>query len=144
MRILPLLIIVVCAVCSFPSCNQQEKNSQEKVKVLTTHNSQNSLDWSGTYNGTLPCASCSAIKMTIVLKSNGTYEQTSVYVSEHESDAVIANGTFKWNEAGNSITLENAELPNQFFVGENYLAKLDVEGNRITGDLAEKYILRKE
>ena len=129
-------------------CSQSETNkeqiSEETENSNSIHNAQNSLDWAGTYSGTLPCGSCSAIKMTIILNDDGTYEQTNVYEHGGEADAVIAGGTFTWNESGKTITLNNAEKPNQFFVGENYLAKLDMDGNRITGDLAEHYILEKE
>jgi uncharacterized lipoprotein NlpE involved in copper resistance len=118
-------------------------DQSESVPADPAHNSQNSLDWAGTYKGTLPCASCGAIKMEIVLQNNGTYEQTNVYQNDEESDAVISSGTFSWNEEGSTITLNNVEKPNQFFVGENYLAKLDIDGNRITGDLADQYLLAK-
>jgi uncharacterized lipoprotein NlpE involved in copper resistance len=127
-------------------CNSDRESSSETVNESAPdpiHNSMNSLDWVGIYKGTLPCASCSSIKMEIVLNRDGTYQQTNVYQNGGESDAVISSGTFSWNESGSTITLNNAEKPNQFFVGENYLAKLDMDGNRVTGELADRYILEK-
>lgn len=121
-----------------------ENNNHTPVTIPDAHTSQNALDWAGTYQGTLPCASCSAIKMEILLNRDGSYEQTNVYEHDGESDVVISSGTFNWDESGSIITLNSAEKPNQFFVGENYLATLDMDGNRITGDLADKYILTKE
>jgi heat shock protein HslJ len=54
-------------------------------------------------------------------------------------------GTYTWNEAGNSIILAGIENgPAKYFVGENYVVQLDREGNKIEGDLAEKYILQKK
>ena len=47
---------------------------------------------------------------------------------------------------GNTILLKsnkNSEVT-QFFVGENTLTKLDQQGNRITGALANNYVLTKE
>lgn len=146
MKTLLLLLLSL----SLTNCTQskQQRNSESEIHVPATtpdsHTSRNSLDWSGTYNGTLPCGSCNAIKMTINLYYDGTYEQTNVYQQGGKSEAVITSGTFTWNEDGNTITLINAEKPNQFFVGENYLTKLDMNGDRITGDLAEKYILRRK
>lgn len=142
MKNLSLLLLSLSLI----SCtqNNDQRKTEVELEIHDGHTSKNSLDWSGTYSGTLPCGSCSAIKMTINLFDDGTYEQTNVYEHDRESDAVIVTGTFTWNQDGNTITLNNAEKPNQFFVGENYLAKLGVNGKRITGDLAKKYILRKE
>ena len=37
-----------------------------------------------------------------------------------------------------------SEGPDRYHVGENVLLQLDKQGRRITGDPAEKYVLRKE
>ncbi|WP_246075258.1 copper resistance protein NlpE [Gracilimonas mengyeensis] len=108
------------------------------------HTSQNALDWSGTYSGTLPCASCPGIQTTLVLNEDGTYQLTTHYRDEAKPNTVKNVGTFSWDDNGQVITLNNQEAPNQYFLGENYLAKLDMEGQRITGELAEQYVLRKE
>jgi len=139
-----LLLMLLPLFVTF--CNSDRESTSETVKESAPdpiHNSMNSLDWAGIYKGTLPCASCSSIKMEIVLKRDGTYQQTNVYQNDEESDAVISSGTFSWNESGSTITLNNAKKPNQFFVGENYLTKLDIDGNRVTGELADRYILEK-
>lgn len=49
------------------------------------------------------------------------------------------------NEAGNTITFDGLQnQPNQYFVGENTLTQLDMNGNKITGNLASNYILQKQ
>lgn len=108
------------------------------------HTSQNSLDWEGTYTGTLPCASCEGINTALEIHDDLTYRLTLIYLGEDESDKIEQSGSFRWNEAGNTITLENEDPPNQYFVGENYLAKLDMEGNRVTGELPQNYVLSKQ
>ncbi|MFP8488144.1 copper resistance protein NlpE [Gracilimonas sp. Q87] len=138
-------LLILCLTLT--GCIEKNQQANTGTKIQTTvpdgHSSQNSLDWAGTYSGIPPCASCRTIKMEIVLKNDGRYEQTGVYEYDGESDVVFASGSFSWNESGSTITLNNAEKPNQFFVGENYLVKLDMNGNQITGDLADKYILTK-
>ena len=53
-------------------------------------------------------------------------------------------GKYTWNAAGNTIILDGVkDAPNQYFVGENTLTQLDMEGNKITGDMADLYILKK-
>ena len=54
-------------------------------------------------------------------------------------------GTLTWNAAGNTVILAGIEnAPNQYFVGENAVTQLDMAGNKITGQLAEKYMLAKQ
>lgn len=54
-----------------------------------------------------------------------------------------STGKFNWDANGSTIQLEG-EKPGRFQVGENQLFQLDAEGKRITGDLADSYILKKD
>lgn len=118
----------------------QSKKNTSNQPADTEHNSQNSLDWAGTYQGTLPCADCPGIRYTITLNDDNSYQLKTQYLEKGDS-VFTENGTFRWDEAGGHITL--AERDEKFQVGENQLIHLDTEGNRITGNLAEHYILRK-
>lgn len=104
--------------------------------------SQTSLDWDGIYRGTLPCADCSGIKTTVYLMKDQTFKMISEYVGK-DVKHFETTGKFSWNEAGNTITLNSGSEKTQFFVGEDTLTRLDLSGNKITGDLASKYILTK-
>ncbi|NCO73960.1 MAG: META domain-containing protein [Cyanobacteria bacterium] len=105
--------------------------------------SANSLDWNGVYQGIIPCASCEGIKTTLTLNEDLSYVLSTQYLGKSE-EVFEVKGTFKWNKEGNTITLDGVkDAPNQFFVGENTLIQLDISGNRISGDLAEKYMLNK-
>lgn len=106
----------------------------------TAHNSRNALDWTGTYSGTLPCADCPGIRYSITLRENDTYEVQTQYLER--SDSVFTeSGKFSWNAQGSQITL--ADRGEKFQVAENRLIHLDQEGNVITGDLADMYVLTK-
>ncbi len=108
-----------------------------------THNSQNSLDWNGTYQGIIPCADCEGIKTSITLMNQGKFSRTRTYLGEEETSR-IDEGTFTWDPTGSKITLLPPEgEPQMYQVGENILFHLDQDGNRITGDLADKYQLMK-
>ncbi|HYQ56684.1 MAG TPA: copper resistance protein NlpE [Draconibacterium sp.] len=100
------------------------------------------MDWAGTYEGVLPCADCTGIKTTIVLNNDNTYFKTSGYLDEEEN-VFDEKGTFEWNNTGSVITLIHDSGSHQYQVGENKLILLDINGNKIAGDLAENYILRK-
>ena len=116
---------------------------EKQVAAVDMHTSQNALDWSGTYKGTLPCADCEGIKTTLTLRSDGRFTRFAKYLGKDrppEKD----EGTFAWDAEGRKITLTARGASSQMYqVGEDLLFYLDQDGSRITGDLADKYILRK-
>jgi uncharacterized lipoprotein NlpE involved in copper resistance len=106
------------------------------------HNAQNSLDIAGTYKGVLPCADCEGIETEIELKDSA-YVKKIKYLGKGDGQVNEDKGSFKWLD-GSTIELEGlVDAPNKYFVGENTLTQLDMEGNKVTGDLADKYILNK-
>jgi len=105
------------------------------------HNARNALDWAGAYRGVLPCADCSGIETVVLLGSDGTYRTRRKYLGKN--DRVFSDqGRFTWNEAGDTVTFMGEE-PLRYFVGENRLTRLALDGARITGPLAEHYVLTK-
>jgi len=121
------LVMAVCAGCA----------------SVTAHNSRNSLDWPGTYAGSIPSASGMGIEVRLTLNRDGAYILRYHYV-ERENPDFSMTGNFTWDRAGSVITLDSNTGPNFYQVGENMLRQLDLEGKVITGNLAEMYILRKE
>jgi uncharacterized lipoprotein NlpE involved in copper resistance len=112
--------------------------------VIDNHTSQNSLDYHGIYKGVLPCADCEGIEVILELGPGDSYTKKTIYLGKDDNQVNESSGTFSWNEAGNTITLNEENSPNQYFVGENVLFHLDMEGNRISGDLADNYKLNKQ
>lgn len=117
-------------------------NIDEQVVLPTGDNSKTSLDWSGVYSGVLPCANCAGMEVKLEIEEDYSYQLSTVYLGK-TSEPVLQSGTFYWNDAGSIISLGGLEEVHQFQVGENKLMKLDQEGNKIEGDLADKYILYK-
>lgn len=125
---------------SFISCKTQQVKT--KNTIVKGDHSMTSVDWPGTYQGILPCADCKGIKTELVLNDDLTYTLNNQYLEK--SDSVFTeNGKFIWNNLGSTIKLNN--LNNQFYqVGENILFQLDKNGNRISGKLADNYVLKKK
>lgn len=116
---------------------------QKEIMIPDKHTSQNSLDWAGTYKGILPCADCEGIETTLRINSDSTFQLITKYLGK-KSDSLETFGTFVWNNDGNTIVLDNiSNAPNKYFVKENSLVQLDLEGNFISGNLADKYVLQK-
>jgi uncharacterized lipoprotein NlpE involved in copper resistance len=136
-------IVLIVAGCGNPSNNNKSQNPSDVQALPDMHNARIALDYTGTYKGTVPCADCGGIETTLTLTTEGEYRLQTVY--KGKSDQVFEkSGTYTWNDSGNTVILDRLEhAPNQYFVGENMLIQLDMEGNRITGELGERYILRK-
>ncbi len=144
--------VIIIALLTTLSCNSDKKQttqdseteSTEMIMPVTGDNSQNALDWDGVYQGTIPCADCEGIETVLVLNRDLSYIHKTKYLGKSDSIYESA-GSFKWNESGSDITLtSNDNIRVQFKVGENQLFMLDQEGQRITGDLADTYILKKD
>lgn len=135
-----ILVIAVFFIFLFSACAPKVKPNQP---LPTSDNSMVSLDWNGTYTGTLPCADCQGIETWLTLNLDKTYLLKTKYIGRSEN-YLEHRGNFTWNNAGSTVTLSDVkESPKQFLVGEGRLFQLDMSGKRITGDLADKYILTK-
>lgn len=147
------IALIVCISMLFISCKKEVKQAEIKTDTIDkatietpmdSDNSQNSLDWQGTYKGVTPCADCEGIETEITLNADLTFTLKIEYLGKGDGNVFQEAGSFVWDKTGGIISLEGFKGgPSQYKVGENRLIQLDMEGNVITGDLAEKYVLIK-
>lgn len=114
--------------------------------ISTGDNSQNSLDWPGTYFATLPCGHCEGIETWITLKADGTYEYKTNYLGLNDAREELFTGKFSWDAAGGNVTFRGliGDYPGKFKVGENQIWYLSADGKKLEGELADRYILKKK
>ena len=114
------------------------------ISCKTTNNKQeNSSDWAGIYTGIIPSAGGEGINVRITLSADETYTIEYRYIGK--SDAVFTDkGKFSRNSEGDVVIFEKEDFPRYYKLGENTLTHLDLEGNIITGELADNYILKKQ
>ncbi len=107
------------------------------------HHAQNNL-WPGVYLGFLPCDDCKGIKTSLALNKNNTYLLITQYVGKSERE-IVEKGKFTSGNQDNTIILtpRKSTQTRQYFIGDNTLTQLDNDGNHITGEQANRYILRK-
>ena len=108
----------------------------------TTQNARNNIDWAGTYTGRIPAGSGEGIDVEIILYPNQTISITYMYIDRE--GFIKGLRPFKWDRTGNKIITELDNYPRYYFVGKDHLRQLDMEGNVITGDLADLYVLKKQ
>lgn len=146
------------------SCKKAEnKESINPVDTLTTRafetpaatdsiaigdTIENSLDWMGTYQGTLPCASCPGIETKLTINQDYTYSLEENYLGQEagEKNDFKQEGVIEFSNDGSYITLkpnttDASPNPSVYFVAEGYLHQVTQVLDR---DFREGYRLEKK
>ncbi|MDR2529062.1 MAG: copper resistance protein NlpE [Synergistaceae bacterium] len=137
------VVVVVClllSACYMTSWQNDALADDSGRAVNAAHTSENSLSWAGIYTGTTPGAN-SDIKIILTLTYDLRYTMTYQYVDKSK-DVYTDTGGFKWNSAGNTITLSGTDMPKQYRVGEGKLTQLDINGQVITEN-PDHYVLKQ-
>ena len=120
------IALILAVIVAIAACARVPEGGQAATTIPDQHNSQTALDWQGSYAGNLPGADVSAIRATVVLRSNGEYIQTLQYADR--SGLFRETGKFHWLAGGNVVVLRG---PNgggsRFQVQENALLPLTQE-----------------
>lgn len=135
-----MLLMLFASSCAHYT---QSGDASEGTPDPVGDNSRVSLDWEGVYRGVLPCADCRGIETEVTVEQGGRALVRRTYLGK--SDRVFTEeGRFTWDAKGRTIAISLKDGGvSHYLVGENRLVMLDREGNRITGQLAGRYILMK-
>ena len=102
--------------------------------------------WAGVYTGVIPSASGEGIDVKVTLNANETYKVEYRYIGR--SDEIFTSaGKFTWNLEKDTIIMDSereGDPPTYYKIGQKAIIHLDIEGNIITGELANDYILMKQ
>lgn len=141
--------LILAAAIALVSCggNAQKKTAGAETQnvvaaVPDMHNAETSLDYQGTYTGTLPAADGPGIEVTLKLKPDGIYEQHLKYIDrDSEFDE---KGGYRVTENLLTLTPADGGQPEYYKVEENRLRRLDSRKQPVTGALADHYVLTKK
>jgi copper homeostasis protein (lipoprotein) len=112
----------------------------------SAQHAQKNLNLSGLYLGFYPCSDCQGIRTTLALNENKTYVYISIYVGKSDRE-IIEKGKFTIGENGNTLVLtpkKGSNTTQHYLIEDDMLIKLDEDGNRITKDGADGYILKRK
>ena len=103
-------------------------------------------EFHGVFYGFLPCENCNGIKATLSLKNNSNYLLVTQQAKEYSRE-FYEKGKYTWNEENKLVLLtprDNESNTRQYRIkDEGTLIQLDDEGKQATGELADRYILRR-
>ena len=146
------LLTIFCLIFLLVQCKKESSEEvQEEVYgdpyevIQPMHESRLALDYTGRYEGIVPCADCEGIETILTLKDTSNYVLETRYLGKGSQNFDQVEGIYQWSEKNNVIRLNGlTDRPNMFFVGENYLIQLNMMGERVTGELASAYFLNKQ
>ena len=141
-------VLILAAALALVACggNAPKKKAAAGTQTTTAaapdmHPAETSLDYLGTYEGTLPAADCPGIQTTLTLNPDGTYGLHMKYI---DRDAEFdEKGVFSVKENLLTLTQLDDGSEEYYKVEENRLRMLDAEKQPVTGALAENYVLQK-
>jgi heat shock protein HslJ/uncharacterized lipoprotein NlpE involved in copper resistance len=136
-----LALVAMLSACTAEKTDGAPSPSAQAAAAPDMHNSQNSLDWAGTYEGLLPCADCAGVKTRLTLDNEGVFQLQSQRL-EQVAEAVNASGHFSWLPDGSGIGLGDIADDRLFAVGEGRLIELNSDGSQPESDPATR-TLRK-
>lgn len=153
MRAISSLCIVVGLLAA---CNENAGKTNEEAKGHDTAaiNSDSLASVTPTpapplvmasYTGVLPCADCEAQEVILSLLSDSSYQKRTLYMGRKSSGpgSNEFTDTGKWVMKGDTLILDIKDAPGKYLKQDENLVQLDKEGKRITGKLADKYVLKK-
>lgn len=157
-HLLSLIFFTTVLSAYHPAIAETDLEAQEKyLRARVKNHQQNtdhaahanpidkSQDFHGVFYGFLPCDDCNGIKVTLSLKQNNNYLLVTQKAKE-SSREFYEKGKYSWNDKNQIVVLtpRKESAPRQYLIeNEGTLVQLDSEGARITGDMADRYILRR-
>ncbi|MFN9491589.1 MAG: copper resistance protein NlpE [Sphingobacteriales bacterium] len=99
------------------------------------------------YAGTLPCADCAGVQTELILQSDNTWSMHIIYDKRPSKGpgSNEFNESGKWMMHGNDTVhlMGRTDAPSMYIKTDSSLIQLGMDGKKIEGKLADKYVLKK-
>lgn len=96
-----------------------------------------------TYSGITPCADCEGIFYKLSLREGQRFEERSIYIGE-SNRPFTDTGSYTIQDDTLLILEGENKKATRFAIEDSVLVMLDQKGERITGSLADHYVLDRE
>ena len=120
---------------------QAASAASDAAMIDDGHNAENSLDWTGVYQGELPCADCAKNVVTLRLNDDKSYVLTTDSQGGKQPLKTEEKGRFEW-ENGSIVKLDEKAAHARFFVAEGRVQMLEAGQNSFQEE--SRYNLEKQ
>jgi copper homeostasis protein (lipoprotein) len=148
MQIIKKIVGIVSMALVMTACGDSaEKENNATVIPAPDTTAQAPVEYqkviTAAYAGVIPCADCDGIETKVTLFADTTFEFSNTYIGKNPKDTVGLNTTKrgKFMMHGDTVHLEGVE--NKYLKKDTDLFQLDITGKVVTGNLADKYVLKK-
>src|SRR3990170_2984316 len=127
------------------ACTNTANNNiptDDSVKTKSVVIDSIALKATGIYGGFVPCADCEGIITYLLLNPDMSYRLEETYYKKDEK-VFRTNGSWKIDK-GRIVLYDNNEIKLSYLIDGDKIWQLDSEGNRISGNLGDKYVLAKQ
>src|SRR5204863_9833135 len=100
MKKISLLLLLPAFVVLYSCKSSKKPENSTSSSAPAADTNQNSLDWEGSYTGSLPCADCAGILTQVDLLKGNRYRMESRYLGK-PIEPVVKEGSFTWNSQQN-------------------------------------------
>ena len=111
------------------ACAGADPRPPAATSAVDLHNSRNSLDWSGVYEGIVTCQDSPGALTRLTLDRNDRFELTRRALVRGATPNT-ATGRFAWQPDGNRIVLDTADGAQGFAIGEGRVIVLESDDCR--------------
>jgi heat shock protein HslJ len=133
------LSAILLSVATVVVVAAQQSGGGTPPQPADMHNSRNSLDWAGTYEGVLACTDCPGTKTRLTLNRDDSYRLVTQAQGSQSAEKSVT-GVFTWQPSGNVITLDERGGRHQFSVGEGRLTLLGPESGASPSPAANRVL----
>jgi uncharacterized membrane protein len=139
LRLTAIIVLLVTLACHNSSRAKDEKKDSLVVQPPVD---SAALKFVGTYSGYVPCPDCPGIETYLQLKPDKSYRLEETF-SGKTGEVTVTEGN--WGLEKGKVELYKGDVINVSFLPEpDKLIQLDPSGNRISGNLGDKYVLFKQ
>jgi len=98
--------------------------------------------WVGHYEGTLPCANCTGVRVLLTLNQDSSYVLSLSYLGSNALPHIM-RGQFTWNADETRIELDDKGERRRYAVGNREVRLLNRDGSDMLGVLGTPQVLKK-
>lgn len=152
------IVVVMALTFVFGACNEATKQIQnavnqgvQSVQTIVETTGEKALNlienqWiTGTYEGTLPCASCPGVETKLTLSNDNSFTLVSNYLESKTSEETT-QGKYYTDLTNKVIILEDsqAKIVGKLQIKDQQLQYLTPEGTQLEATVAPHYVLKKK
>lgn len=144
-KLIMKIVSVIFIIALLAACNSTTGEIAPTDSAFKTVVPQTPFINAEEYVGTMPCADCEGIDVSLQLNKNSSYVMNYVYKGNHDdSSSSSFKDTGTWSMHGSDTLYLSGKNQTKYIKTNSTLTQLDGDGKVITGNSASMFVLHKK